>query len=65
MTKGDTMFHRVKEVQPLPAYNFLVSFVTGEQKYSVASLFEKWDVFKTLFCMRGQNTRRGYHGSLD
>lgn len=48
------MFYRVKEVQPLPAYHVLVSFVTGERKkYNVAPLFEKWDVFKALSSVRG------------
>lgn len=48
------MFYKVKEVQPLPAYNLLVSFITGEQRqYSVAPLFEKWDVFKTLSDVKG------------
>ena len=48
------MFYRVKEVKPLPSYNVLVSFVTGECKcYNVAQLFEKWDVFKTLSSVNG------------
>lgn len=48
------MFYRVKEVRPLPAYNVLISFVTGEcKKYNVAPLFEKWDVFKTLSSVKG------------
>lgn len=43
------MFYKIKDVQPLPAYNLLVSLNTGERKqYNVAPLFEKWDVFKTL-----------------
>lgn len=48
------MFYRVKEVQPLPSYNVLVGFVTGERKrYNVAPLFEKWDVFKALSNVAG------------
>ena len=48
------MFYRVKEVQPLPAYNLLIRFVTGERKqYNVALLFEKWDVFKALSSVKG------------
>lgn len=48
------MFYRVKEVRPLPSYNVLVSFVTGEcKRYNVAPLFEKWDVFKTLSSVKG------------
>lgn len=48
------MFYKVKEVQPLPAYNILVSFVTGERKrYNVAPLFEKWDAFKVLANVKG------------
>ena len=48
------MFYRVKEVKPLPSYNVLVSFVTGEcKRYNVAQLFEKLDVFKTLSSVNG------------
>lgn len=52
--KDQIMFYRVKEVKPLPSYQVLVSFVTGERKqYNVAPLFEKWDVFKTLSSVKG------------
>ncbi|MCD7846388.1 MAG: DUF2442 domain-containing protein [Oscillospiraceae bacterium] len=48
------MFYRVKDVQPLPAYNLLVSFATGERKrYDVTPLFGKWDVFETLATVPG------------
>ena len=48
------MFYRVKEVRPLPAYNLLIRFVTGERKqYNVAPLFEKWDAFKALSSVKG------------
>ncbi len=48
------MFYRVKEVRPLPSYNLLVSFVTGEcKRYDVAPLFEKWDAFRTLLDVNG------------
>lgn len=33
------MFYKVKEVQPLPDYNLLVNFTSGEcKRYNVASL---------------------------
>ena len=42
------MFHKVKKVQPLPNYNLLVDFMTGEKKqYDVKPLFNKWESFKT------------------
>ena len=48
------MFYKIKEVHPLPAYRILVHFATGEKKqYNVAPLFEKWDVFKTLYTVTG------------
>lgn len=48
------MFYKVKEVYPLPAYNILVYFVTGECKqYNIAPLFQKWDAFKTLASVKG------------
>ncbi|MCD8220913.1 MAG: DUF2442 domain-containing protein [Clostridiales bacterium] len=48
------MFYTIKEVQPLPSFNLLVIFTTGERKrYNVAPLFEKWDVFKTLSRVTG------------
>ena len=43
------MFNKVKAVQPLPQYHLLVDFVTGERRiYDVASLFDKWEVFRSL-----------------
>lgn len=48
------MFYRVQEVQPLPAYELLVSFVSGEHKrYNVALLFEKWEGFRALASVKG------------
>ena len=48
------MFYKVKEVQPLPDYNLLVSFTLGEcKRYNVAPLFENWDMFKTLSNVKG------------
>lgn len=48
------MFYKVEEVRPLPAYNLLVKFITGEYKqYNVKPLFEKWDVFKALSNVKG------------
>lgn len=48
------MFYKIKAVQPLPSYNLLVSFTTGEcKRYNVAPLFEKWDIFKTLANVKG------------
>lgn len=48
------MFHRIKDVQPLPGYNLLVSFVSGEQKiYCVKPLFNKWESFKALVFIPG------------
>ena len=43
------MFYKVKDVKPLKDYQLLVKFATGECKqYDVASLFVKWEAFKTL-----------------
>lgn len=48
------MFYKVKEVHPLPAFNLLIRFATGEcKRYNVAPLFEKWDVFKMLSDVNG------------
>ena len=48
------MFYRVKDVQPLPSYHLLVSFVTGERKkYDVSPLFVKWDAFRALHDIKG------------
>lgn len=52
--RGDTMFYRVQEVQPLPAYGLLVIFASGESKrYNVKPLFEKWEPFKALASVKG------------
>ena len=46
---GDSMFYRVKEVEPLERFYLKIIFQNGEIKYySVARLFDKWDAFKTL-----------------
>lgn len=43
------MFHKVKDVQPLPDYMLSVRFVDGVSKnYDVKPLFKKWDVFMSL-----------------
>lgn len=43
------MFHKIKDVQPLPEFSLLVGFVTGERKrYNVKPLFNKWEPFKAL-----------------
>ena len=48
------MFYKVKEVRPLPDYNLLVNFATGEKKqYNVKPLFDKWEPFKALVATRG------------
>ena len=48
------MFHIVKEVWPLPDYNLLVNFATGEKKqYNVKPLFEKWEPFMALAITKG------------
>lgn len=48
------MFYKVKEVQPLPAFNLLICFDTGEYKqYNIAPLFDKWDIFRTLSSVKG------------
>jgi len=48
------LFHRVKKVQPLPDYNLLVDFITGEKKqYDVKPLFNRWEPFKTLVITQG------------
>ncbi len=48
------MFYRVKDVQPLPNYSLLVSFITGDCKcYNVAPLFEKWEAFRALSTIKG------------
>lgn len=52
--RGDIMFYKVQEVQPLPAYGLLVIFATGERKrYNVKPLFEKWEPFKALASVKG------------
>ena len=41
-------------MQPLPDYNLLVDFVTGEKKqYNVKPLFDKWESFKALVLTTG------------
>ena len=52
--KGYTMFYKIKDVKPLPEYNLLINFVNGECKqYNVASLFNKFESFKTLSNVKG------------
>ena len=48
------MFYKVNGVRPLPDYNLLVNFATGEKKqYNVKPLFDKWEPFKALVVTRG------------
>ena len=48
------MFHKVKAIQPLPEFNLLVLFQSGEQKkYDLRPLFEKLDAFKMLVSTAG------------
>ena len=48
------MFHKVREVTHLPDYGLLVGFANGEKKkYNVKPLFDRWDVFKTLYSVKG------------
>ena len=48
------MFYKVKEVRPLPDYNLLINFATGEEKqYNVKPLFDKWESFKALVVTKG------------
>ena len=48
------MFYKVITVEPLPEYNLLVSFTTGEQKrYDVKPLFDIWEPFKALISTKG------------
>ena len=43
------MFHKVKNVFPLPDYRLSVQFAEGRTKiYDVSPLFQKWDVFNDL-----------------
>jgi hypothetical protein len=43
------MFHRVKDVQPLPTMILQIIFVDGCTKYyDVKPLMDKWDVFQDL-----------------
>lgn len=43
------MFHKIKNVSPLPAYRLSVQFAEGVTKlYDVKPLFEKLPVFKSL-----------------
>ena len=48
------MFYKIKEVRPLPDYDLLVDFITGERKrYNVKPLLEKWEPFKALALTKG------------
>ena len=48
------MFYKVSSVQPLPDYNLLVNFATGERRrYDVKPLFRKWEPFQALITTRG------------
>lgn len=48
------MFNKVKTVQPLPNFNLLVGFISGEKRqYDVAPLFDKWEAFKSLRSTQG------------
>lgn len=48
------MFHRVKEVKPLPEYRLAVLFESGEHRsYDVRPLFDKWQSFKALSDVAG------------
>lgn len=43
------MRHKVKTIQPLPNFNLLVGFISGEKRqYDVTPLFDKWEAFKSL-----------------
>ena len=43
------MFHKVKNVTPLPDFKLIVQFCEGVTKiYDVAPLISKWDMFKVL-----------------
>ena len=43
------MFHKIKDVTPLPDYRLSVQFCEGETKiYDVKSCFKKWKAFRTL-----------------
>ena len=43
------MFHKVKNVSPLPGYRLSVQFAEGATKlYDVTPLFDKWPAFQTL-----------------
>ena len=48
------MFHKISSVRPLNDFFLHVKFQNGEEKkYNVASLFNKWDEFKTLETVSG------------
>lgn len=48
------MRHKVKTVQPLPNFNLLVGFISGEKRqYDVAPLFDKLEAFKPLRSTQG------------
>ena len=43
------MFHKIKNVSPLPKYKLSVQFVEGVTKiYDVKKLFDKMPIFKTF-----------------
>ncbi len=43
------MFHKIKNVSPLPDYKLSIQFAEGETKiYDVKPCFEKWKPFKVL-----------------
>ena len=47
--EGSAMFHKIKNVQPLPDMVLHVEFVGGAIKYyDVKPLMNKWEVFKDL-----------------
>lgn len=54
MKGGAGMFYKVREVKPLPEYELLVLFASGERKkYNVQPLFDKWEAFRALSSTKG------------
>lgn len=48
------MFNKIATVTPLPEYILLVCFTDNtKKKYDVKLLFDKWEVFKSLFLVKG------------
>ena len=46
---GTVMFHKVKDVTPMPKMRLLVQFANGTTKtYDLAPLLEKFEIFKQL-----------------